>query len=701
MEASLLATLTTLVTAPSWVAAPVFAVVVLEAGMATASAAPQWQCPGGPPRGGGSGPPRAGGGASSGGPGDTVGPRPTPPRDTGGPPVDPTGPTTPRDPGSPTAPASPTGPTTPTGPGAGPGPLAPGRGPASGGPRGSSLVESYDAWHLWWEFNKDRFLELRRSMDEAATNTGDDDIAIGRSTATPLPSSRPSSRDVQQTIVPLLLDLVHDARTPRSVVASALLSLARIGDVPSLQDAVRHVLATGDTERREIATLCYGIDGRSNMLGDLVALASDAMSGRKLLNSEGPVPKRVRAFACYASGLLAERGNVVDKRRVFFLVRDLLEARRTSTQDIQVAALSALRILTPSVETEAGRALRDDALYWLDGFLASKKLEPLLGSHALVAAAALAGRADPATRVARRATSVLDDKDVPQVLRQAACLALGKVVHREDRASLEALRRECGEGRDPQTRSFATMALGEAGGDDNIAFLRRRLRSSKARNDSLPWLALALAVAATDSSEALRASLRHDLFEAYEGVRAPEFSSGIAVALGLLRATEAEERIAERMLEIKSQSREAGYHALALGLMRARGKTGDLRRLMDQSAARPEALVQSATGLALLGDKSVTHWLVDRLAKDSTSIEVRHGLTRALGLVGDKPALDSLLALARDDKAMALPRAFAVVALGMIGDQDDLPWNASLASGVHYRASVGTLTGEVGVLDIL
>ncbi|HMQ22956.1 MAG TPA: HEAT repeat domain-containing protein, partial [Planctomycetota bacterium] len=96
-----------------------------------------------------------------------------------------------------------------------------------------------------------------------------------------------------------------------------------------------------------------------------------------------------------------------------------------------------------------------------------------------------------------------------------------------------------------------------------------------------------------------------------------------------------------------------------------------------------------------------THWLVDRLAKDSTSIEVRHGLTRALGLVGDKPALDSLLALARDDKAMALPRAFAVVALGMIGDQDDLPWNASLASGVHYRASVGTLTGEVGVLDIL
>ncbi|MCB9892339.1 MAG: HEAT repeat domain-containing protein [Planctomycetes bacterium] len=657
----------------------------------------QWQCPGGPPRGGGNtGPPRSGGG-SNGGPGDTVRRGSPPTRDAGPPTSDPTGPTTPDDP-APTGPSTGPGPTTP---GTGPGPTAPTRGPSTGGGRGVPLAADFDAWHVWWEFNKDRFLELRRSLEEVAASTGEDDIAIGRGTRAPVRSTGPTPREVHERIVPVLRRLVHDTNTGRSLVASSLLSLARIGGVDGMRDAIRHVLKHGDAERREIATLAYGIDGRSEFLDDLFAIARDDDGGRALTGAIGGVSYRLRAFALYATGLAAERGESRVKRRVFFAVREIFERERSANQDVRIAALSALRVLSPDARTTDGRSLRDDALYWVLNRLQRDRLEPILASQALCAASALAGRADPSTRVARHAAEILRDKDAPNLLRQAACLALGNVCNREDEASLAVLTHQALDATEPQTRSFAMLALGEIGGADNIVFLRKALRSPKSRKNSKPWIALAVALAATDAPEAVRVSIRQDLAMTYDEVRAPEFSSGIAIALGMLRATEFEEKLSDRMLEIRAQSRDAGYHALALGLMRSRNKVAAVRSLFAVSGTREDALVQSATSLALLGDKSISSWLIERLRKDDTSITARHGLTKALGLVGDKHAIDGLLQIVEDEKAMVLPRAFAAVALGMIGDEDVAPWNAPLAAGVHYRASVGTLTGEVGVLDIL
>ncbi|MCA8971797.1 MAG: HEAT repeat domain-containing protein [Planctomycetes bacterium] len=658
----------------------------------------QWQCPGGPPRGGGNtGPPRSGGGGSNGGPGDTVRRGSPPTRDVGPPTSDPSGPSTPGEP-APTGPSTVPGPVTP---GAGPGPSAPTRGPTSGGGRGVTLATDFDAWHVWWEFNKDRFLELRRSLEEVAASTGEDDIAIGRGTRAPVRSSRPTPREVHERIVPVLRRLVHDKTTGRTLVASALLSLARIGGVDGMRDSIRHVLQHGDAERREIATLAYGIDGRSEFLDDLFAIARDDVAGRSLTGASGGVPYRLRAFALYATGLTAERGDPRVKRRVFFALRDIFERERSASHDVRIAALSALRVLSPDARTTDGKRLRDDALYWILNRLQRDRLEPIVAAQALCAASKLAGRADPSTRVARHAADILRDDDAPNLLRQAACLALGNVCNREDESSLEALMHQAVDAKEPQTRSFAMLALGEIGGADTIVFLRKALRTPKSRKNAKPWIALAVALAATDATEAVRASIRQDLAMTYDEVRAPEFSSGIAIALGLLRATEFEEKLSKRMLEIRAQSRDAGYHALALGLMRSRNKVADVRSLFAVSGTREEALIQSATSLALLGDKSISPWLIERLRKDDTSISVRHGLTKALGLVGDKHAIDGLLQIVEDEKAMVLPRAFAAVALGMIGDEDVTPWNAPLADGVHYRASVGTLTGEVGVLDIL
>lgn len=661
----------------------------------------QWRCPGGPRRGGGPNPGRggAGGGGGYSGPGDTVrpGPRSDDPvtrPDSDGPVTGPSGPSTPA---SGPVTGGPTGPAVPTG--------GPRRGPTSGGARGIALTDPVDGWDQWWEFNRDRFLQLRREVWRTAATTGDADFALGHGVSRERAGSlRPTRSDLQSFVVPLLQKLVDDSKSNGSLRASAMLSLARIGGTDGLALRARKILATRPLAEQEIAVLSLGVDGRVGVLADLLALARDRRAGRALVRQSRGVPDRVRAFATYACGLVAARSQDHRvKRRVFFAMRQLLDDTRVSRRDMHVAALQALRILAPDARSETGVALRDDAIHYLLGRMQKRgaaRLSDLARAHCLTAMARLAGRADPSTRVARCAVDALDARD-STVVRQSAILALGEVGNREDEAAVAALRVACLREKNGQARGFATIALGQVGAEQAINFLRTRLVSPKARKHQKPWIAIALALAARDAAVDVKRSIERELVAAYREIRAPQYSSGVAIALGLLSARDAEDMIATRMSEIRAQGKEAGYHAVALGLMDAGTAAADIRRLFEATNTRDDFLAKAATALALLGDKSIVAELAERLRRGSQSLATCHALTRALGLVGDRRAISRLVDFVADAKGRDLPRSFATVALGMIGDSDKMPWNERIAANVNYRATVDTLSGASGVLDIL
>jgi HEAT repeat protein len=147
-----------------------------------------------------------------------------------------------------------------------------------------------------------------------------------------------------------------------------------------------------------------------------------------------------------------------------------------------------------------------------------------------------------------------------------------------------------------------------------------------------------------------------------------------------------------------------GYAATALGLLRSTGSAPLLRTvIVEKTRYRPGLLREASIALALIGDRSIVSYLVDRLRAATTMIE-SVAAASALGYVGDVRALDPLVAILRDTNANETTRAFAAVALGQICDKEALPWNAKLAADASWLGAPPTffdpLLGK-GVLDLL
>jgi HEAT repeat protein len=147
-----------------------------------------------------------------------------------------------------------------------------------------------------------------------------------------------------------------------------------------------------------------------------------------------------------------------------------------------------------------------------------------------------------------------------------------------------------------------------------------------------------------------------------------------------------------------------GYAATALGLLGAAESVPLLRRVvLEKTRYNPGLLREVAIALALLGDRTLVPYLLERLA-GSTSMVESVALSSALGHVGDARAIDALLGIVGDESANETTRAFAAVALGQICDKEALPWNSKLSADSSWLAAPPTyfdpLLGK-GVLDLL
>jgi hypothetical protein len=664
------------------------------------------------------------------GPGDVVPPSP------GGGRGSPTGPTTGGGPGPATpgagTPATP-GPTTPGGrPVGDPGP---GHGPISGH-GGIQLEPDLVQWQFWWEFNKDPYIGLKDALAGSGPVSADDGFVLSATRNQVVRDmQRPTDEEKQTSILPALKKAI-DSTEQRDINSSCMVAMAKIGkdDLPDgkhLEDVFLPRLKK-EQEVSETAALSLGIAAidKIGYLETLISLAKDDANGRAACGRP-EVNDRTRSFAAYGIGLMAYRNSRIDlKERAFAALKDLINDDKVSSRDIRVAAINAVGLLNIPTTEDKGRALLASALGCLRDYYMQNlgSGEQQLQAHVPPAVAKLlGGNGDSKVVESFKKLFAADLAEKGRVKRtrldifQSCALALGQLCQNaDDEKSPDAeyvklLLDVWHNHKDAQTRYFAGLAIGQIGGRTGSKWIDMVLRKEfehAGKALEKPWIAMAMGVYAFEKYEAQKAEknsidVQEDfgkvLHEAFTEVKDPGAQSAFAVALGLIRYTDAADDMRALLGKVRSQDELAGYLCIGLALMNDQQSIGIIQSIVQGATRRPDLLKQSAIALGKLGDRKAADMLQKLLAEGDTNLAKMSAIASALGFIGDRRSIEPLKQMLSNEHLTELTRAFAAAALGGIADKEKLPWNSKIGQNMNYRAAVETLTDKTGagILDIL
>jgi HEAT repeat protein len=596
------------------------------------------------------------------------------------------------------------------------GPAAPAPGvPTAGATTGVTVGPSEPvSWQIWWEFNKDPFLEQRALVAHSPV-TGSDDFYLGkRRSEIVVDTMLPTAIDRAERIVPALARLLEN-ESSRDVQTACLRALGmggRHGPGLQLETTLASFLRRDDQEVRETAVLALGIAGRPKALPILAALLTDDAEGRRLVDRE-EVTDRTRAFAAYALGCLAQRSDdLALEQRVHDLLWAVLQDRDEKHRDLRVAAVNGLGILGLDGERGAQKRLLwqtvEDLLGWWQRDLG--RGDELVQAQAPIAIARLLGRGDSPLhrRCKEQFAAVVSGKlRRSNQIQQSAAIALGALVlppevHADDARFVQDLQRCYEKGVDRLARYFAVIALGRIGGPAVRTWLQQAYtRSSKATER--PWCALALGLqaAAGAARGEVDETTAQMLLDDLQTLTNREVCGAIAVALGLTGSTRSAPAVVRLLRDNESEEVLAGYLCVSLALLGDQASAATLHAILARSLRRPFLVLQAAVALGRLGDREAPQRLME-LMKKNDSLAVLSALAVGIGQIGDRRSIEPLIAMSQDAGLTKLARAFVAAALGGVGDKDPMPWNVPLSVDCNYDSAVDTLTnGATGILDIL
>lgn len=601
---------------------------------------------------------------------------------TGGPgPGSPTTPT-PGNGGGPKTPGSTGGPQTPPGGGGTPG--TPRSGPSTPGRKQPRT--SHGTWEAWWEFNKDRFLDLRARLADVGATTGDAGFLTGQGRKVDHRSTnRPTEADIRDVIVPALLERLRD--DDANIVDSAALALGRVargGDLDRVRAGLRDVLSSDHASARQAAILALGILRSTDDVRVFADVMADRAAGRQALGLTGSVQPLTRALAAVALG------EVHDPAAIDPLV-DAVTRGANSEADLRGTAVLALGQLPEAAAT---------VVPLLIDWLKDDRMERQVRAQVPVALGRLGAVASPALP---ELAALLVDKKTDNQLRNSVAIALGGIASPEDERAVSALTGYVRDGTLRESRELSRISLGRIAARAFVAdpssasaqaivqdvLLRELVRPSSSVDLPYAGFALAIALRALEEGSPLQAMAAVKLHEAFLETSQPSERSALALAMGLARAKgELADDVMKAMVD-EHDPGAAGYLAVALGLM---GHAPAREPLMEMIVDRRDLTlpIQAATALGLLGDREALPRLIEAL-RDATTLGLTASLARSIGEIGDRSAIAPLVELAADRAAQGLARGFACVALGSIAERAEVPWNTPWIEDTNYLETTPAL----------
>jgi len=653
------------------------------------------------------------------GPGDTVPPggggasTPAPPAT----PATPSTPSTPSTPGTPSTPNTPNTPATPAAPGGA-------QAPTTGGQADQTDLST---WQFWWEFNKDRFLNLRAKVHGAdnATDTGSVLTGLGGG-AKQENTTAPTEQQILTQVIPALYAAVNDGKdkNDQDILTGVMIALGKCGRDANgearklfMEHLDAPVQAVGET-----AAISFGILKDVTAIDTvLIPLLTDAPAGQKMCG-KGEVPIRTRTFAAYSLGLIGSHSTDAGvKQLVANTLLTALSTDKSAQQDLRVGCLIGLGLL--KIEEPADLNM---VVTRLSEYLTAGTDDDIVLAHAPTAMSKLL-RGLPADDLTLR-NQVLDQvlellgtrSKAGNYTKMSAVISLGLLARPNDPRSADifaALTEAAEKAKDQQVKNFSAISLAYLGSADPAfdspenkqpvtKFLVARLKKSNTAYEM--WSGLALGVMAFQLNEkqlAIATQAQEEVLEKFKDSKSSDQQSVFALSLGLMNYQPAVAEIRKKMDENRT-AEFLGYGSISLGLLQARTESGFLSQIIDEKRRDEDLLRQAAIGLGLMRDKTILSKLMEFMnpKEGRPTLSVLASTATAIGFIGDTNSVTPLVDTLKNERLTPLGRAFAAVALGMVGDPELLPWNEPIGADLNYRASVSTLVERTvanGILDIL
>ncbi|MEM7517229.1 MAG: HEAT repeat domain-containing protein, partial [Planctomycetota bacterium] len=490
------------------------------------------------------------------------------------------------------------------------------------------------------------------------------------------------------------------------------------GDPKTLAARIQEFVGHSSQDVAESAVIALGALGSFESAPPLSALVKDDATGRKLVDGDR-VPTRLRSFAAYGLGLIGARTHMSDVKQFvaleLFSALEGIDRKKENTYDLETACIISLGLvrlplrlvdpLEPREELPEGEAPHNSRRAQIAALLSrlenSRKTE-LIRAHLPVALARLSHDADLGTKrvVARELLDYLKKgKRTPLVLEQGCVTALG-ILGDDDKDEIDVAIRSTllrlAKKADRSTRRLALISLAQVGArqgegerkafEEVRTFLLEELE--KGSTQLRPWAGLALGVLEHRralAGQSISTETKEALTQALEESSSPDEASALCIALGLARTIEAQDLLLSRTSQAQDDV-VRGFACVGLGLMGARATIPRIREVAANSLRRPRLLRDSATALALLGDKNAVPELSGEL-REARTLAVGGAVASALSLVGDVRALRPLIEIVRAEGQPApgtKERAFAAIALGGICDKESLPFQSKISLDVNY-----------------
>lgn len=555
---------------------------------------------------------------------------------------------------------------------------------APGVERPSQGAELFDLpdWERWLFLNRLRHVPLRSTWYERG-------VIDGRETDPTPHRLDPGQRSE------LIARLLEIAKTKRDLAASALYAAAMsstVDDARAVTLDVQAYLASPDVEGRELAILALGLAGDAEGIATLSAILLDSEAGRAALGTDDDLPEQTRALAAIALGASHDSRAIVPLTRA--LEQNVGTARDLETSAVAaLGALAGHLEGAPSAEVErtligimrdedrddATRAAVPPALAHSTAASAEALLFSAIGDEEqplVVRQSAARALGALSTKVSAdtltKALAALEQAENPSVVEHLT-LSIGRL------AAKAELRAPPAEDDDDLPHDSIEHRL--------AIFYEAAFEDDALRNTARPWLALS-AGHFGGAHEAWRPWLA-GLLEAWVEDAARK-SDRIAAIVGLGQIGAAESReVLKKALAEESDPRTRGYAAEAYALTLDPAAAEPLRKLLSDPDTPAESF-GAALGLMRLGDRTV----IDRLFtswKQSGNEAVAIGLARLAGETGDRALLAPLWkmyeAAGQDDRAARR----ALLALGRLGDPRMESFTNEFIADAYLERSTGTL----------
>ncbi len=548
-------------------------------------------------------------------------------------------------------------------------------------------------WLGWWRLQRWNRLEGPGPLEEAAV------VTPGASSAPLLPPPGAPPGDPAALILPALLAGWAEQPGRAEMRAELVFAISRAGSGPEVGRVLREGLADDDLRVVEAAVLGLGVPGEPHAIPLLTELVRDTPRGAELLGRH-EVPPRVRAFAAYALGLVAERTRYRGLRdTIADALVEGLDGRASATPDLGVACAAALGLFPAT-----------DALDRVPALLAvvrDRRAHRAVAASAAAATGKLLARAGDsrfARDVLHQLARTLDGDAVPSELRGSCALALGRIgrVPALAPAAVDPLLRRLHKDADPRVRHLAALGLAEiAAGShpvaqtDALPALLTGVTDGPDRDRS--WCALALGWAALQAraeGRVLPPVVGRRLLEAYPDRNRMRTRAAAALALGMLGHHPAEEALREALDEVGHPGLRAEVFA-GLGLIAGAETLEELPAELARLDPLREEYQAACLSLARRAPDRLREVLVAGLDRSSATFEAEYAAALGLGwLAGDLAAVPPLLELWRGGRAPLETEVAAVRSLGRLAEPAELRWNAGYLDLVNPYAAPVTLIGS-------